>query len=84
MVQFHGIGENGANWGKYWSLGEGCLVRFIHVFMEKTGLSCFNGTYMVRGLIGAEKLPATGIEASRKTVDPAQEPSNRLIKRVSE
>ncbi len=36
------------------------------------------------GLIDAEKLPATGIEASRKVVDPAQEPSNRLIKRVSE
>ena len=36
------------------------------------------------GLIDTEKLPATGIEASRKVVDPAQEPSNRLIKRVSE
>ena len=36
------------------------------------------------GLIDAEKLPVTGIEASRKVVDPAQEPSNRLIKRVSE
>ena len=36
------------------------------------------------GLIDAEKLPATGIEASRKVVDPAQELSNRLIKRVSE
>ncbi len=36
------------------------------------------------GLIDAEKLPATGIEASRKVVDPAQEPSNRLIKRVNE
>lgn len=35
------------------------------------------------GLIDAEKLPATGIEASRKVVDPAQEQSNRLIKRVS-
>ena len=35
------------------------------------------------GLIDAEKLPAAGIEASRKVVDPAQEPSNRLIKRVS-
>ena len=36
------------------------------------------------GLIDAEKLPATRGEASRKVVDPAQEPSNRLIKRVSE
>ena len=36
------------------------------------------------GMIDAEKLPATGIEASRKVVDPAQEPSNRLIKRVDE
>ena len=36
------------------------------------------------GLIDAEKLPATGIEASRKVVDPTQEPSNTLIKRVSE
>lgn len=36
------------------------------------------------GLIDAEKVPATGIEASRKVVDPAQEPSNILIKRVSE
>jgi len=36
------------------------------------------------GLIDAEKLPATAIEASRKVVDPAREPSNRLIKRVSE
>jgi len=34
-------------------------------------------------LIDAERLPATGIEASRKVVDPPQEPSNRLIKRVS-
>ena len=36
------------------------------------------------GLIDAEKLPVTGSEASRKVVNPAQEPSNRLIKRVSE
>ncbi len=36
------------------------------------------------GLIDAEMLPATGIKASRKVVDPTQEPSNRLIKRVSE
>ena len=36
------------------------------------------------GLIDAEKLPATGSEASRKVVNPAREPSNRLIKRVSE
>ncbi len=35
------------------------------------------------GLIDAEKLPATGIEASRKVVDPAEEPSNRLIQRVT-
>jgi hypothetical protein len=34
-------------------------------------------------LIDAEKLPGTGIEASRKVVDPTQEPSNRLIKRAS-
>lgn len=36
------------------------------------------------GLIDAEKLPATGIEASRKVIDSAQEPSNGLIKRTSE
>ena len=36
------------------------------------------------GLLDVEKLPATGIAASRKVIDPAQEPSNRLIKRVSE
>ncbi len=35
------------------------------------------------GLIDAEKLPATGIGASRKVVDLTQEPSNRLINRVS-
>lgn len=35
------------------------------------------------GLIDAEKLPVTGIEASRKVVDPSQEPSNTLVKRVS-
>jgi carboxymethylenebutenolidase len=35
------------------------------------------------GLIDAEKLPATGIEGSRKVIDASQEPSNRLIKRVS-
>ncbi len=34
------------------------------------------------GLIDSEKLPATGSEASRKVVNPAQEPSNRLIKRL--
>ena len=33
------------------------------------------------GLIDAEKLPATGIEASRKVIDASQEPSNSLIKR---
>ena len=36
------------------------------------------------GLIDTELLPVTGIEASRKVIDPDQEPSNRLIKRVSE
>ncbi len=35
------------------------------------------------GLIDKDKLPVTGIEASRKVVDPLQEPSNNLIKRVS-
>ena len=35
------------------------------------------------GLIDAEPLPVTGIEASRKVADPAQEPSNGLIKRVN-
>ncbi len=35
------------------------------------------------GLIDAEQLPVTGIEASRKVVDPAHEPSNNLIKRAS-
>lgn len=35
------------------------------------------------GLIDAARLPVTGIEASRKVVDPAQEPSNRLIQRAS-
>lgn len=36
------------------------------------------------GLIDAGKLPVTGTEASRKVVDPTQEPSNKLIMRVSE
>jgi len=35
------------------------------------------------GLIDTDKLPVTGIEASRKVVEPLQEPSNNLIKRVS-
>lgn len=35
------------------------------------------------GLIDPKKLPVTGIEASRKVVNPAQEPSNGLIRRVS-
>lgn len=35
------------------------------------------------GLIDTGKLPAAGIETSRKVADPTQEPSNRLIKRVS-
>ena len=35
------------------------------------------------GLIDADQLPVTGIEASRKVVDPAQEPSNSLIKRAN-
>ncbi len=34
------------------------------------------------GLIDTETLPVTGIEASRKVVDPASEPSNRLIERA--
>jgi carboxymethylenebutenolidase len=33
-------------------------------------------------LIDGAKLPATGIEASRKVIDASQEPSNSLIKRV--
>jgi carboxymethylenebutenolidase len=35
------------------------------------------------GLIDADSLPATAIEASRKVLDPAQEPSNRLIARTT-
>ena len=35
------------------------------------------------GLLDAGKLPATGIESSRKVVDPAQEPSNHLIQRAA-
>jgi len=31
----------------------------------------------------AMRLPATAIESSRKVVNPAQEPSNRLIDRVT-
>ena len=34
------------------------------------------------GLVDAEKLPITRIEASRKVLDTAQEPSNGLIKRL--
>lgn len=34
------------------------------------------------GLIDAGKLPVTGAEASRKVLDPAGEPSNRLIERA--
>jgi carboxymethylenebutenolidase len=34
------------------------------------------------GLVDAKKLPATGIEASRKVIDPSQEPSNSLIQRA--
>ncbi len=32
------------------------------------------------GLLDVKTLPVTGIEASRKVIDPTQEPSNRLIK----
>ena len=32
------------------------------------------------GLVDAEKLPVTGAESSRKVIDAAHEPSNRLIK----
>jgi carboxymethylenebutenolidase len=35
------------------------------------------------GLIDAKKLPASGIEASRKVINPSQEPSNGLIQRTS-
>ncbi len=35
------------------------------------------------GLIDAREVPVAGIEASRKVVDAAQEPSNRLIMRTS-
>jgi carboxymethylenebutenolidase len=34
------------------------------------------------GLIDSNKLPVTGAEASRKVLDPAHEPSNRLIERM--
>jgi carboxymethylenebutenolidase len=36
------------------------------------------------GLIDANKLPVIGIEASRKVIEPSQEPSNGLIKRASD
>ena len=36
------------------------------------------------GLIDESRLPVTGAEASRKALDPAQEPSNRLIERVNQ
>jgi carboxymethylenebutenolidase len=36
------------------------------------------------GLIDASRLPVTGIEASRKVLDPAQELSNELIERVNQ
>ncbi len=35
------------------------------------------------GLIDTEKLPVTGIEASRKVINPSNEPSNHLIKRTT-
>jgi carboxymethylenebutenolidase len=35
------------------------------------------------GLINANKLPVTGAEASRKVLNPAREPSNRLIERMN-
>jgi carboxymethylenebutenolidase len=34
------------------------------------------------GLLDPDRLPITAIEASRKVVDPAREPSNRLIERA--
>jgi carboxymethylenebutenolidase len=34
------------------------------------------------GLIDAEKLPATGMEAARKVIEGVKEPSNTLIKRA--
>jgi carboxymethylenebutenolidase len=33
-------------------------------------------------LLDVERLPATGMEASRKVLEPTREPSNRLIERV--
>ena len=36
------------------------------------------------GMIDESRLPVTGAEASRKALDPAQEPSNRLIERVNQ
>jgi len=35
------------------------------------------------GLIDKEKLPASGIEASRKVIHPSNEPSNNLINRTT-
>ncbi len=35
------------------------------------------------GLIDADRLPITASEASRKALDPGQEPSNRLMERVT-
>ncbi len=35
------------------------------------------------GLIDKEKLPASGIEASRKVINPSNEPSNNLIDRIA-
>ncbi|MBA3259292.1 MAG: ester cyclase [Gemmatimonadales bacterium] len=35
------------------------------------------------GLIDKQRLPVTGIEASRKVVDPTGEPSNALIERAA-
>ena len=35
------------------------------------------------GLVDTEKLPVTGIEASRKVIHPSSEPSNHLIQRIT-
>jgi carboxymethylenebutenolidase len=34
------------------------------------------------GLLDAAKVPVTGVEAARKVLNPAQEPSNQLIERL--
>ena len=70
--------------GKRVEVAVAVVVEFAHGKISGERIYWDQASVLAQvGLLDADTLPAAGIEASRKVVDPAQEPSNTLIHRVT-